>query len=34
MEKFHTAVARSVTGHCAIFPEACSLIAGCAQFFG
>ena len=34
MDTFHTAVARSVTSHCAIFPEACSLIAGCAQFFG
>ena len=31
---FSEAVARSVTSHCAIFPETCSLISGCAHFFG
>jgi len=34
MDSFHEVVARSVTNFCALYPEACSLVYGCANFYG
>ena len=33
MESFQSAMAHSVTSYCALMPEACSLLSGCAQFY-